>query len=100
MIDPSPELPDDTPIESVVLPPILRHALAAAGLNTVGEIREMPDVEILQIQTLGKRSLILLRESLGLPSSLGVRNDPLDPNKECRLNRSTQHRRQISRPGF
>jgi hypothetical protein len=41
----------------------------------VGDIRETPDSEILQIQNLGKSSLALLRETLGLPSSLGVRND-------------------------
>ena len=57
----------------------IRHgkvdALVMAGLKTVGEIREMPDTEILQIQNLGKSSLRLLRETLGLPSSQGVRSD-------------------------
>jgi DNA-directed RNA polymerase alpha subunit len=80
MIDPCPELPDDTPVESVGLPLKMRDALTAAGIRTVGEIREKPDGELLQIQNLGKASLTLLRESLGLPSSLGVRNDPLNPS--------------------
>jgi DNA-directed RNA polymerase alpha subunit len=75
MIDPSPELPDDTPIESVGLPLKVKRALLTAGLKTVGDIRETPDTEILQIQNLGKNSFTLLRETLGLPSSLGVRSD-------------------------
>jgi hypothetical protein len=56
MIDPLPELPDDTLIESVELPPKVKDALVTAGLKTVGDIREM-------------------RETLGLPCSLGVRSD-------------------------
>jgi DNA-directed RNA polymerase alpha subunit len=75
MIDPSPELPDDMPIASVELPPKVQQALTAAGLKTVGKIRETSDTEILQIQDLGKSSLALLRETLGLPSSMGVRSD-------------------------
>ena len=87
MIDPSPELPDDTSIANVELPPKVRQALTAAGLRTVGDVREAPDTKILQIQDLGESSLALLRKTLGLPSSLGVhcdaaptqaRNDPRD----------------------
>ena len=75
MIDPSPELPDDTPILNVELPLRVREALVAAGLTTIGEIRETPDKEILRIQHLGTSSLALLRKTLGLPSSVGVRGD-------------------------
>jgi DNA-directed RNA polymerase alpha subunit len=75
MIDPSPELPDDVPIASVELPPKVQRALTVAGLRTIGKIREMPDTEILRIQDLGESSLALLRKTLGLPSSLGVRGD-------------------------
>src|ERR1700682_1907795 len=57
MIDPSPELPDDTLIESVELPPKVKDTLVTAGLKTVGDIRETPDSEILQIQNLGKSPL-------------------------------------------
>jgi len=73
MIVPSPELPDDLPIASVELPPKVQQALTAAGLRTVGDVREVPDERILQIQDLGESSLALLRKTLGLPSSLGVR---------------------------
>jgi hypothetical protein len=54
MIDPSPELPDDTLIESVELPPKVKHTLVTAGLEPVGDIRETPDSEILQIQISGR----------------------------------------------
>jgi DNA-directed RNA polymerase alpha subunit len=75
MIDPSPELPDDTSITDVELPRKVREALATAGLRTVGDVREAPDASILRIQDLGESSLALLRTTLGLPSSMGVRGD-------------------------
>ena len=86
MIDPSPELPDDMPIASVELPPKVQQALTAAGLKTVGKIRETSDTEMLQIQDLGKSSLTLLRKTLGLPSSMGVRGDaaPMPVKNETR----------------
>jgi DNA-directed RNA polymerase alpha subunit len=75
MIDPSPELPDDMSIANLELPPKVQHALAAAGLWTVGDVREAPDTKILRIPDLGESSLVMLRKTLGLPSSLGVRCD-------------------------
>jgi DNA-directed RNA polymerase alpha subunit len=75
MIDPSPELPDDMSIANVELPPKVREALTAAGLRTVGDVREAPDAKILRILNLGENWLALLRKILGLPSSLGVRCD-------------------------
>jgi hypothetical protein len=75
MIDPSPELPDDMSIANVELPPKVREALTAAGLRTVGDVREAPDAKILRILDLGENWLALLRKILGLPSSLGVRCD-------------------------
>jgi DNA-directed RNA polymerase alpha subunit len=77
MIDPSPELPDDMPVASVELPPKVRQALIAAGLRTIGKIRETSDTEILRIQHLGQSSLNFLRDTLGLPSSMGVRRDAI-----------------------
>jgi DNA-directed RNA polymerase alpha subunit len=82
MIDPSPELPDDMPIANVELPPKVQYALTAAGLRTVGKVRETPDTEILRIRDLRKSSLALLRKTLGLPSSMGVRDDA--PSRERR----------------
>jgi len=75
MIDPSPELPDDTSIANVELPPKVQQALFAAGLRLVRDVREAADTKILRIPDLGESSLALLRKTLGLPSSLGVRSD-------------------------
>ena len=42
-LEPTPELPDDTPIREVQFPTRVKNALFAAGLKTVGEVREMSD---------------------------------------------------------
>jgi DNA-directed RNA polymerase alpha subunit len=70
MLDPTPELPDDTPISDVEFPARIRNVLMTAGLKTVGEVREISDDTLLE---LGKGSLAHLRETLGLPSCDGVR---------------------------
>ena len=72
-LDPTPELPDDTPISDVKLPTRIQNALTAAGLKTVGEVREMSDENLRSLQDIGKGSVALLRETLGLPSCDGVR---------------------------
>ena len=73
MLDPTPELPDDTPISDVEFPSRIRNVLAAAGLKTLGEVRETSDEILLSFQDLGKASVAHLRETLGLPSTDGVR---------------------------
>jgi DNA-directed RNA polymerase alpha subunit len=73
MLQPTPELPDDTPLDNVELPTRIRNVLAAAGLRTVGEVREISDETLLSFQDLGKTSVAHLRETLGLPSTDGVR---------------------------
>ena len=73
MLYPAPELPDDTPIENVRFSTRVRNALITAGLKTVGEIREASDAMLLSLQDLGKGSVADLRETLGLPSTDGVR---------------------------
>jgi Bacterial RNA polymerase, alpha chain C terminal domain len=73
LLDPTPELPDDTPIEDVRFAPRIRNALHAAGLKTVGEVREASDTMLLSLQDLGQGSVAHLRETLGLPSCDGVR---------------------------
>jgi DNA-directed RNA polymerase alpha subunit len=72
-LDPTPELPDDTPISDIELPVRIRNVPAAAGLETVGEVRETSDEILLSFQDLGKVSVTHLRETLGLPSTDGVR---------------------------
>jgi DNA-directed RNA polymerase alpha subunit len=73
MLRPTPELPDDTPLASIELPTRIRNVLATACLSTVGDVREIPDNTLLSFQDLGKGSLAYLRQTLGLPSSDGVR---------------------------
>jgi DNA-directed RNA polymerase alpha subunit len=72
-LDPTPELPDDTPIERVRFPTRIRNLLDAAGLKTVGDVREISDDTLLSFQDIGKGSVAHLRETLGLPSCDGVR---------------------------
>ena len=73
MLEPTPELPDDTLISVVELPARIRTVLVIAGLETVGEVRETSDEILLSFQDFGKASVAHLRETLGLPSTDGVR---------------------------
>ena len=73
LLDPTPELPDDTPITDVELPTRIRNVLAAEGLKTVGEVRETADETLLSFHDMGIGSVAHLRETLGLPSCDGVR---------------------------
>lgn len=72
-LEPTPELPDDTPIREVRFPTRIRNALYATGLKTVGEVREMSDEALLTLPDFGKTSVAQLRDALGLPSTDGVR---------------------------
>lgn len=73
MVAPTPELPDDTPIECVIFSTRIQNALIAADLKTVGEVREASDETLISLPDFGKSSLSDLRKSLGLPSTDGVR---------------------------
>jgi DNA-directed RNA polymerase alpha subunit len=70
---PTAELPDDTLIANVRFSTRVRNALNAAGRKTVGEVREASDATLLSLQDLGSGSVSHLRETLGLPSTDGVR---------------------------
>jgi len=72
MLYPAPELPDDTLIEQVRFSTRIRNALNAAGMRTIGEVRETSDDNLLSLQDLGPSSISHLRETLGLPSADGV----------------------------
>lgn len=65
MFDPVPNLPDETLIEMVRFPTILRNALISAGLKTIGDIRATPDGELGRMTRIGKESLAYLRRTLG-----------------------------------
>jgi len=73
LVDPTPELLDDMPIERIRFPTRIQNCLAAAGLKTVGEVRETSDETLLSFQDFGHGSLSQLRKTLGLPSTDGVR---------------------------
>jgi DNA-directed RNA polymerase alpha subunit len=73
MVAPTPELPDDTPIERVLFSSRIQNALRAGDLKTVGEVREMSDETLISLPDFGKGSLAALRGKLGLPSTDGVR---------------------------
>jgi hypothetical protein len=73
LVAPTPQLPDDTPIDRLRLTARMREALRAAGLTTVGEIREKSDQQLLSIRDLGRDSLDHLRASLGVTSVHAVR---------------------------
>jgi hypothetical protein len=81
MLDPTPELPDDTPISDVEFPARIRNVLAAAGLKTVGEVREISNDTLLSLDW-GKGSVAHLRETLGLPSIDGVRTVGLEGEEQ------------------
>ena len=69
-IYPTPETPDDTPIEDIRFPTRVRNALAEIGLKTVGEIRESSDVALRSIPNLGHGSVAYLRQVLGTQREL------------------------------
>jgi DNA-directed RNA polymerase alpha subunit len=73
MVAPTPELPDDTPIERVLFSTRIQNALRAADLKTVGEVREISDETLISLPDFGRASLSDLRGKLGLPSADGVR---------------------------
>ncbi|HEX7566906.1 MAG TPA: DNA-directed RNA polymerase subunit alpha C-terminal domain-containing protein [Bradyrhizobium sp.] len=73
MLAPTPELPDDMPIERVIFSTRIQNALRAADLKTVGEVREVSDETLISLPDFGTGSLAGLREKLGLPSTDGVR---------------------------
>ena len=60
-------------LSDVEFPARICNVLAAAGLKTVGEVRETSDEILLSFQNLGKASVAHLRETRGLPSCDGVR---------------------------
>lgn len=63
-IDPTPDLPNKTPIADLNLPTRIRNALEGNGLETVGDIRETSDRNLLSFQGVGARSLKFLRSAL------------------------------------
>ena len=68
MLEPTPDLPDDTEIERISWPTRILTVLRNAGVKTVGEIRETSDADILRFQRGGPSLVAFLRNALGRPS--------------------------------
>jgi DNA-directed RNA polymerase alpha subunit len=64
MSDIASHFPDNTLVDELQLPTRIRNALSAAGLQTVGEVRETSDEMLLSFQDMGKGSVALLRKIL------------------------------------
>jgi hypothetical protein len=61
-LEPTPELPDDMAIREVRFPTLIKAALFAARLKTVGEVREISDQALLSLPDF-ERSPIFARRS-------------------------------------
>ena len=64
LFDPTPDLPDDTPIEVVRFPTRIFNALSLAGVRTLGEVRECTDQMLASLPDLGRGSVKWLRDRL------------------------------------
>jgi DNA-directed RNA polymerase alpha subunit len=62
---PAPGLPDETPVDNVRFSTRITNALNAAGVKTVGEIRQASNATLLSFQDLGTGSIAHLRKTLG-----------------------------------
>ena len=71
MLDPTPELYRTIRRSAMLNFRRELQRMAAAGLKTVGEVRETSDEILLSFQDLGTASVAYLRETLGLPSCDG-----------------------------
>jgi DNA-directed RNA polymerase alpha subunit len=65
ILHPAPGLPDETSIDNVRFSTRITNALNAAGVKTVGEIRQASDAMLLSFQDLGAGSIAHLRKTLG-----------------------------------
>jgi DNA-directed RNA polymerase alpha subunit len=64
-LEPTPELPDMTSTREVRFPLQIKNALFAAGLKTIGEVRETSDEALLSLPDFGAASVAQLRKTLG-----------------------------------
>jgi hypothetical protein len=64
LLHPTPELPDDTPVEQIRLPWHIRRTLKDAGLITVGNVRGAANETLLRLR-LGRGVVGHIRATLG-----------------------------------
>ena len=72
-LEPTPELLTTPPLHEVRFPTRIKNVLFAACFKTIGEVREISDRALLGLPDFGGASVADLRETLGLPSTAGVR---------------------------
>ncbi len=59
------QYPDNMPIEEIGLPTRLRRALTNEGIRTVGDVRNLSDIDLLCVRRIGGDSFRVLRRLLG-----------------------------------
>ena len=64
-------LPAGTPVEDLPLRPATINALRAGGVLTLGELRAMPDRELLRLRHFGRGTLAEVRAIVPLPEADG-----------------------------
>jgi hypothetical protein len=69
MFDPVPNLPDDTPIETVRSSTIVRNGLLLAGFKTIGEIGATADSDLRRKRRFGPGRSAYLHGTLGVKSA-------------------------------
>jgi DNA-directed RNA polymerase alpha subunit len=79
MLYPAIDLPDETPIDNVRFSTRITNALDAAGVKTIGEIRQASDATLLSFQDFGWNSLARLRDTLGHPPSSALKPKGKNP---------------------
>ena len=57
----------------------------AAGIATMGAVRDMSDAELMTLEDIGRESVSYLRKTLGLPSTKGVRQPDKKPTLSSEL---------------
>ena len=65
--------PDATPLMETGIPAMLRLALAAEGVKTIGDVRNLSDLDLICVRRVGIKSFELLREMFG-PSRGNAQN--------------------------
>ena len=64
-------LPDETPLDVVRMPTLIKNSLRRGGFRTVGDVRHAPDLELRRWRGIGPLSVTFLRNHLG-PASAGL----------------------------
>ena len=65
LVDPTPSLPDDTPLEAIALSTRLKNVFKYNNLKTVGDVRLASDATLRTSQDFGRGSLVYIREKFG-----------------------------------